>query len=286
MNIAYPLQKFQDWFTQQWVILWGRKIDPEKVTWLAGPFGDLDGIGDNFINQLAEKENLVIVRNSKSNGLLSSIKVLELSEFELASLSKKVIRFYETTANYNLDFTVKWNPFFKVFGVLINKLFSNRINQLYIPTKRIKASESLKSEIITLYDPRTNEVKYTVWYRTFKSTGKVIYSGVYSTCKLPSGETCIKAVFPLPKGNATVIMSPSVQEDGALTLNSAGKKFGDAGFYFMLNDSKGNCWSQYVRSFRDKLTIGQKNETLSAQQTLTLWNQRVLRMNYRIIEKE
>ncbi|MEX2485218.1 MAG: hypothetical protein WED10_11680 [Brumimicrobium sp.] len=286
MSLAYPLQKFQDWFTQQWVILWGRKIDPKNVPWLVGPFGDLDGTGDKFIKQLAEKENLVVERNSQSSGLLPSIKILELSEIELNTLSKKVIKFYETTANYNLDFTVKWNPFFKVFGGLVNRLFSNRINQLYIPTRSIKEAESLKSEIITLYDPKTNEVKYTVWYRTFKSTGKVIYSGVYSTCKLPSGETCVKAVFPLPKGNATVIMKPSVQENGALTLNSAGKKFGDAGFYFMLNDSKGNCWSQFVRSFRDQLTIGLENDTLRAQQTLTLWNQRVLKMNYKIEKKE
>ncbi|PHR44775.1 MAG: hypothetical protein COA32_14250 [Fluviicola sp.] len=286
MSLAYPLQRFQDWFTQQWVILWGRKIDPKKVPWLAGPFGDLDGIGDRFINQLAEKENLVIERNSRLNGLLPSIKLLELSDIELTTLSKEVIKFYETTANYKLDFTVKWNPFFKVFGVLVNILFSNRINQLYIPTKSIKEAESLKSEIITLYDPNTNEVKYTIWYRMFKSTGKVIYSGVYSTCKLPSGETCVKAVFPLPKGSATVIMQPSVQENGTLTLNSAGKKFGDAGFYFVLKDSKGNCWSQFVRSFRDKLTIGLENDSLSAQQTLTLWKQRVLKMNYKIKEKE
>ena len=286
MSLAYPLQRFQDWFTQQWVILWGRKIDPNNVPWLVGPFGDLKGIGDNFIHQLADKEKLVIERNTQSSGLLSSIKELELSEIELNILSKEVIKFYETTANYNLDFTVKWNPFFKIFGGLVNRLFSNRINQLYIPTKSIKEAESLKSEIITLYDPKTNEVKYTVWFRTFKSTGKVIYSGVYSTCKIPSGETCVKAVFPLPKGNATVIMAPSVQKNGSLTLDSSGKKFGDPGFYFLLNDSKGRYWSQFVKSFRDKLTIGLEGDSLFAEQTLTLWKQRVLKMNYKIKEKK
>lgn len=285
MSVAYPFQKFQDWFTQQWVIIWGRRIEPEKVPWLIGPFGKLNGIGEEFIKQLAEKENLIIVRDSPSSGLLSSIKELNLSESDLSALSKKVIHFYESTANYKLNFTIKWNPFFKIFGILVNKLFSNRINQLYLPTKNFKNAESLKSEIITLVDPKSADVKYTIWFRTFKTTGQVIYSGVYSTCQLPSGKTCVKAVFPLPKGNATVIMTPSVENNGALTLNSSGIRFGDAGFYFLVNDSKGKYWSQYLKSFRDKLTISCDNEFLLAEQKLTLWHLPVLTINYKIEEK-
>jgi hypothetical protein len=45
MNLALTKQKFQDWFTQQWVILWGRRIDPSSHAWLMGPFGELNGIG-------------------------------------------------------------------------------------------------------------------------------------------------------------------------------------------------------------------------------------------------
>ena len=66
MNVAYTMQKFQDWFTQQWIIIWGRKINPSEYSWLIGPLGELNGIGETFINQLAEKENLVIKRNSSS----------------------------------------------------------------------------------------------------------------------------------------------------------------------------------------------------------------------------
>jgi hypothetical protein len=286
MSLAYPFQKFQDWFTQQWVIFWGRKINPKDVPWLMGPFGNLNGIGEDFITQLAEKENLILDRDTKTKGLLPSFNQLNLSDVELSTLSKNVTQFYETTSNYKLDFSIKWNPIFKIFGILTNKLFSNRINQLYIPTKNLKQSESLKSEIINLLDPITNEIKYTIWYRTFKSTGQVVYSGVYSTCILPTGKTCVKAVFPLPKGNATVIMTPSVQNNGSLTLDSSGKRFGDAGFYFLLQDAKGNYWAQFIKSFRDKLIIGQENETLVAEQTLTLWHQKVLTLNYKIKEKE
>lgn len=276
------MQKFQDWVTQQWVILRGRKIKPEDFSWLMGPFGNLDAIGEDFIIQFAEKENLIIEKDSKAKGIIPSMLKLNLSETDFSNLSKNVIGFYENTANHHLDFSVKWNPFFKFFGILINKLFSNRINQLNIPTKNIDDSESLKSEIINLIDPKTNEIKYTFWFRSIESSGQVIYSGVYGICKLPKGKTCVKAVFPLPNGNATVLMNPSVGKKGELILDSSGKQFGDAGFYFLLKDSKGEYWSQFISSFRDKLIIGSENDLISAVQTLTLWNLKVLTFNYKI----
>lgn len=143
-------------------------------------------------------------------------------------------------------------------------------------------SEVLNSELITLSDPVSKAVKYTFWYRSIQSTGKVIYSGVYGTCTLPSGKTCVKAVFPLPNGNATVLMYPKVDKDGALILDSSGERFGDAGFYFLLKDAKGHYWSQFIRSFRDRLVIKSAQSHLSAEQTLTLWHKKVLRFNYNI----
>lgn len=284
MNVAYTMQKFQDWFTQQWIIIWGRKINPSEYSWLIGPLGELNGIGETFINQLAEKENLVIKRNSSSKGLLNSISILNLSENETKKLSKKVIDFYEKTADYKLKFNVKWNLFFKPFGYIVNRLFSQRINQLNIPTQNIQESENLTNEIIELYSKENNEVKYTVWLRKIQSTGKVVYSGIYTTCILPSGATCMKAIFPLPKGNATVILKPIVGEKNELILDSSGQKFGDAGFYFLLNDPKGNFWSQYIKSFTDKLIISEEDEYLKAKQILRLWNLKVANFEYDMVK--
>ena len=284
MNFAFTTQKFQDWFTQQWVILWGRKINPTDYPWLIAPFGELNGIGEEFIYQLAEKENLIVIRNSTSKGLLNSINELNLTDNQLENLSKKVIDFYECTANYNLEFNVKWNSFFTFFGYLVNQLFSQRINQLNIPTKNITQSEDLESEIITLNN-QNNEVKYTIWLRKFKTSGKVIYSGIYGTCILPSNRTCIKAVFPLPKGNATVIMKASVGNEKELILDSSGKKFGDTGFYFLLNDAKYNYWAQFISSFTDQLIIKEKENNLQAIQTLKLWNFNVSQFTYYIQKK-
>jgi hypothetical protein len=126
---------------------------------------------------------------------------------------------------------------------------------------------------------------YTIWFRKLESSGEVIHSGVYGTCDLPSGETCVKAVFPLPHGNATILLSPSVGANGELVLESSGKKFGDAGFYFLLEDSSGNLWSQFIRSFRDRLTIRAEDDRLSAEQTMTLWNRQVLSFKYEIVRR-
>lgn len=281
MNLAYTMQKFQDWFTQQWVISTGQQFNPFNDNWLIGPFGELNGIGENFITQLAEKENLIVQRNLNSKGLLSSIKELNLNDQELKNLSQKVIDFYENTSNYELVFDVKWNPFFKPFGFFVNRLFSKRINQLNIPLQN-NNQEKLSSEIIQFFDKITNELKYTIWLRKVENTGQVIYSGIYGICKLPSNQTCIKAIFPLPKGNATVIMKLSVGTNGELILDSSGKKFGDAGFYFLLNDSKNEYWAKFVRSFTDQLIIQEKQDYLIATQTLKLWNLKVSELNYKI----
>lgn len=282
MGKAITKQSFQDWITQQWVILFGKKINKLEFKWLLGPFGELNGIGTKFIKQLAEKENLAIDNEKNAKGLIQSINQLNLSEKEINLLSQNVIDFYQNTADYDLKLKVKWNPFFKIFGLLLRVIFSKRIQQLNVPIRSIENSETLTSEIIHLKDTKTNEVKRTIWLRAFQSTEQVVYSGVYETCDIPSGKTCIKAIFPLPNGSATVILTPKVGNNGELILESAGNRIGDSGFYFLLKDSKGQLWTKYIKSFKDKLVVRSENNNITASQTLTLWNLRVLKFEYKI----
>lgn len=282
MGIANREQSPQDWITQQWVILFGKKIDKTEHKWLLGPFGGTNGIGLKFIKHLAEKEHLIIDKEKDEKGLIQSIDQLNLSRCELKSLSQNVVDFYQNTANYDLKLKVKWNPFFKVFGILLRIIFSKRIEQLNVPIQNIKDSTELTSEIIYLFDSRTNEVKRRIWLRAFKSTGQIVYSGVYETCTIPAGITCIKAIFPLPNGNATVILTPRVGNNGELILESAGHQIGDSGFYFLLKDSKGLIWTKFIKSFKDKLVVRSENERISATQTMTLWNMKVLKFEYQI----
>ncbi|MCV6630562.1 MAG: hypothetical protein OIF50_11985 [Flavobacteriaceae bacterium] len=274
-------QNFQDWVTQQWVILFGKKINAQEYKWLLGPFGNANGIGKTFINQLAENENLLISTSIKNKGLLESIEQLKLSSSEKNKLSKKVIEFYENTSNYKLYLTTRWSPIFLVFGYLLKFLFSKRLEQLNIPLRN-NNSQEMNSEIIQLTDKTTEKVKRTIWLRGFKQTNQIIYSGVYETCKIPNGKVCIKAIFPLPNGSATVILQPIVGENGELILKSAGRKIGDSGFYFIVKDKNGNLWTKFIQSFKDNLTVSSENGKITANQKLTFYGLHVLSFKYEI----
>ena len=85
MGVARKKQSIQDWITQQWVILFGKRIDEGAYKWLLGPFGQTSGIGQKFIKQLAEREHLVFDRQKKDKGLIESIHQLNLPPNEIQS---------------------------------------------------------------------------------------------------------------------------------------------------------------------------------------------------------
>ena len=168
-------------------------------------------------------------------------------------------------------------------GGALRWLYSRRLQQLNVPLRPLETSRGIASQVMKLRDSRTGATRYTVWYRVLKATGQVIYSGVYGTCRLPDGRTCVKVVFPLPRGNATVLMAIHVNERGELELVSSGEGFGSPGFYFLLRDGRGQHWSQYIRSFRERIHVYMDDEhVLRTDHTLTLWKRRVLQLHYKI----
>ena len=194
-----------------------------------------------------------------------------------------MIDFYEKTIDYEFEIWSQWCQVFRPFGGLISRLYSRRLQQLNLPLNPLDTAHGLRSQIYKLINPKTNDVKYTIWYRHLKSNEQVIYSGVYSHCKLPNGKTCLKIIFPLPRGNATVIMDICVTKDGAFQLSSKGTRFGDAGFYFLLKDSRDNHWARYIQSFQESITVYVDNEgVMRADHILTLWGVRTLQIHYKI----
>ncbi len=282
MALARSKQNVQDWITQQWVILTGRKLNLGQDDWLIGPFGGTDGIGESFITELAIQENLELDQRDNSKGLIQDLESVLGAHSNKNKLAKEVIDFYENTSEYDFSIKVQWNPLFKTFGKLLNLIFSKRIKQLNIPIQNTETADGIVSNIYHLLDPNTNELKRTIWLRKFKKSGDVVYSGVYGICTNPKGLPCVKAVFPLPNGNATVILQPRVGKSGALILESKGSKFGEGGFYFLLQDSKGRKWAKYVKTFTDKLVVSVVNGRILAKQTLEIWGIKVLEFQYEI----
>ncbi|MEO6638620.1 MAG: hypothetical protein ABIN25_10095 [Ginsengibacter sp.] len=288
MRINNKAGHLQDWITQQWVKTTGKRYTLEIDDWLNGPIGNVDIIKDQFIQVLAEKENLELKVDLPNSGLLESFDELDLSDEEKNMLNPKVIDFYERTSNYNFEIWSEWCGFFKPFGWLLSIIFSKRIEQLNLPLSSIQSAKGIQSNIIKLVDKNINLPKWTVWYRILKSTKRVIYSGVYTTCAVPNFPgKFLKVVFPLPNGNAIVIMRKEILKDGSLKLCSDGNKFGDNGFYFTLTNHKGKYWARFVKSMHEWITVYVDDENiLRADHNLEFYKMPFLNLHYKMTEKQ
>jgi hypothetical protein len=182
--------------------------------------------------------------------------ILRGPDFEPTHVTESVIRFYEQTAAYDLDIWSQWAGIFRPFGWLLAAIFSRRLQQLNVPLSGLDTSRGVINDVLQFIDPTTSLPKYTAWYRRLCSTGNVLYAGFYSACKLPNFSTpCVKVVFPLPNGNAIVIMRPESRRDGSFMVTSAGQQFGDPGFYFTVHGRKGVVWVRYVKSLRETIHV-------------------------------
>lgn len=275
----------QDTITQLWVKITGRKIEIENYPWLGGIVGDVDIIDDKYFTQLAQHENLVIERNHPNSGLLEDLSAIDFSEYELNSINPIVKDFYLNTSNYDFEVWSEWVGIFKPFGKLLTSLFSKRLQQLNIPTRTLDVARGLHSEIVKL--KKQEKTHWTIWYRKMRSTNDVIYSGVYTTCYIPHfNKNLLKVVFPLPNGNASVIMTKEILEDGSLLLSSDGKSFGQNGFYFYLTDRKGNHWAKFVKVLHEwiKVYVDEYGQ-LRTDHSFRIYGINFLNLHYKITRK-
>ncbi len=153
-----------------------------------------------------------------------------------------------------------------------------------LPLSSMDTAKGFKSEIIKLKDKNTKETKWTIWYRIIKSTNDVIYSGIYTTCENPNYKNpLLKVIFPLPNGNASVIMTHKIEKDGSLILSSDGKKFGDNGFYFTLTNHNGEYWARFVKSMHEWIRVYEDEENvLRADHNLNFYGIRFLNLHYKM----
>lgn len=275
--MAFPKrQNTLDWLTQFWNICLGRKSDAVQDEWLVDPIGRPSESPEEFIKRLASENQLTVRRNTPDSGLLWRFKDWGVP------VEPCVSEFYHRTIDYTFEASSYWEPFFGVFGLLVSNLFSRRVQQFNLPSLKPHETVDFDSEIIQLVDAR-EKVIYTVWLRSIKNTGEMVFYGIYSTCLLPSGAYGIKSVFPLPQGNATVVFEFGIDSNGRFELVSSGKKYGDPGFYFIVEDSRGVLWKHFLPSLRQKITVySSENSELVAEHTMKMWKFKVYRMSYMI----
>ncbi|HWX55924.1 MAG TPA: hypothetical protein VN176_15155 [Verrucomicrobiae bacterium] len=272
-----------DRVTQRWVQFTGRQVDLVKDAWLKGPIGDPQCIGGDYFHELARKESWQV---RPGTGLVRDFAKLRGPGFEPGAVAKPVAEFYEKTAGYTMDAWSEWCSAFRPFGSLLALIFSRRLQQLNIPLSSLETSRGLTSEVMDLVDPKTGEVRITAWLRRLVDSGRVLYAGSYSTCRVPNYEgECVKVVFPLPNGNAMVIMRPVAHADGSFSVISHGKHFGDPGFYFTVHSTRG-VRARYLKSLRESIRVyAAEEQTVRADHVLTLWGLTFLKLHYRLRRK-
>jgi hypothetical protein len=260
----------------------GRRVRRDSASWLAGPIGT-EYIGDRPYEEVAAREGLELVRRSSSGGLIPDVGSLSGPGFDIEQLRPEVRHFYEHTAGYRMDV---WSDTYfpgKIGLWLLVTTISRKVNQLNFPLHALAAAKGIDSEIVLLKD-RHGAIRYTGWYRRLNELGRTIYTGFYLTTRVPNCDNpCVKVVFPMPNGNATVILRPSVDDSGNLRLQSKGATFGDSGFY-RIHDAGGDhlrVWRVTTLHEEFHVYVDEAN-VLRCDHSIRFWGMPVLHLHYRI----
>src|SRR5712671_2324353 len=233
-----------------WVQLTGKLVRKSEAPWLAGPLGGRERIGTSIYERVAKAEGLLI-RTPPDAGLLEHFNVLRGPNFNPDAVHPDIRHFYEHAAEYQLDVWSEVSLVGQLFLWLLVEFISRRMDQLNFPISSLEVAKGMTSEVVQLIDPASERVVYTGWLRRLKSSGRVIYAGLYSAIQLPGEEnTCVKVTFPC-HGSANVYLCPVAHPDGSFGLVSSGSAFGLSGFYRIIDGGPDHWIVRHVRSLRE-----------------------------------
>lgn len=271
------------WLINLWVSISGKKCSFDQYPWLDGPMGEELLIGDEFYANYAAKSNYEI-ENDRNGGLVENfMNAIPDSDPNKNKLLSEISDFYEHTAAYKLEVWSQWYAPYDWFARVLIKSLSQKMNQLNIPLDPLETCRGMSNQVIHLRNKVSGKLEYTCWLRKSILTGKVVYSGFYSSI-LINAKPFIKVVFPLPNGNATVLLRVEVQADGSVKLISDGKGIGDAGYYRVQGFDAHSVKVKYVplkeiiHVFRDEFGV------LRTDHIFKFLRSKMLHLHYKIIQ--
>jgi len=233
-----------------WIHITGKRVRNGDLPWLAAPLGEKGRIGGAIYSRIAQSENL----NSRvpaDAGLIPDFDVLRGPSFDPAAIRPEIRHFYEHAAQYHLDVWTEVSLPGRFFLWLLVEFISRRMDQLNFPISSLEVSRGMSSQIVQLIDPATGAIRYTGWLRSLKSSGHVIYAGLYSTVRVPGEDNpCVKVTFPC-RGTANVYLKPVQHPDGSFGLDSSGSAFGRSGFYRIVASGPEHRRVRYVKTLHE-----------------------------------
>ena len=265
--------------------LFGRTHRRADLRWLEGPIGG-DLIGDAPYQEVAAREGLTVERRSQAGGLVPDWTSLACAGFDPAGTHPQVREFYERTTEFAMDV---WSKTYFPMNVglwLLVTTISRQVNQLNFPLSSIDAALGMGSEIIMLRRP-DGAVRYTGWFRTLGDPPRVLYTGFYMVERAATdGAPCVKVVFPMPRGNATVVLQPRTEPDGSFVLESGGGKFGGPGFYRVVERDADRLRVWHVRGMKERFRLYvDAAGFLRCDHTVRFLGLPVLRLHYKIVRR-
>ena len=273
------------WFIRRLISLFGRSHRRSDIAWLMGPLGG-DVIGDAPYREVAAAEGLAVERPSRDGGLVPSFEQLRSPAFDPGKAQPLVREFYEHTTRFAMDVWSKTYFPANIALWLLVKTISRHVNQLNFPLSPLDTARGLVCEIISLRRP-DGTVRYTGWFRTLAEQARVLYTGFYMTEAAPRlGVPCVKVVFPMPRGNATVVLRPELRPDGSLILDSSGRRFGDAGFYRVEARGPERVRVWHVRTLREQFHVYvDRHGVLRCDHAVRFLGLPVLKLHYKIVPR-
>jgi len=78
-------------------------------------------------------------------------------------------------------------------------------------------------------------------------------------------------------------MKPVAHDDGSFSLTSAGRAFGDPGFYFVVHGESKTAWARYILSLQESIHVYSAEQgTVRADHLFRIWGKEFLRLHYRM----
>jgi len=194
-----------------------------------------------------------------------------------------VSAFYERTSDWRLDVWSQWCPVAWPFGWLVSSVFARRLEQLNLPLRPLDVARGMDSRVRTVVDADARQLG-AAWLRNLRATGQTIYSGWYSTTRLPgSDRPSIRVVFPLPNGSVTVFLRPENGDAGSVRLVSPMGRFGENGAYLIVAGDDGKtAWVRRVPVAEQFTVYVDEEGVLRTDHELNLWTIPVIRLHYRM----
>ena len=279
------------WIGAQFIylLIWifGRSVRRDDQGWLDGPFGK-ELIGDAPYQEAADAEGLTMERQPEDGGLLPSFAALDGEGFDSREVHPLIRDFYEHTTSFAMDvWSQTFFPSNLALALLVTTL-ARQTDQLNFPLSPLEAARGISSEVILLRR-KDGSVRYSGWLRKIGEGrgARVLYTGFYLAGSAPKEKApCVKVIFPMPRGNATVFLRPSVGEGGSFLLDTSGPGFGAAGFYrIQLRDAaRVRVWRISTMRERFKLFVDGEG-VLRCDHSIHFLGLPVLALHYKLTKK-